>query len=177
MVRIKGHEIKPVLVTSSYDRRALQYKNKIIATLRQIGLTEDDVEIPLERIAIKKTEASVTFWFNNDQLYYSYSRGLKFVDNLYMVLRLIEIEVSELLSGSKSKQDFCLVFSEDEDVVEQRKEARELLGVSSDCVDLDEINNKYKILAKNAHPDMPNGNHELFQKLNKAHKLLKRELS
>ena len=176
MLRIKGHEIKPVITTSSFNRRALQYKNKIITTLRKLGLTEDDIEIELERVAIKTAPASVTFWAANHRLYYSYSRSKKFVDNLYIVLRVIELEVEEVLSGQKSVQDFYNTFSEDEDVEQQRIEARELIGVAKDCVDLQEMNQKYKILAKKCHPDMPNGDHELFQKLNKAHKLLKREL-
>ena len=41
---------------------------------------------------------------------------------------------------------------------------------------MEEINQKYKVLAKKCHPDMPDGNIEIFQKLNKAHKLLRREL-
>jgi hypothetical protein len=176
MVRIKGHEINPVIAKNSFDRRGLQYKNKIISNLRKLGLSEDDIEVPLERVAIKKAPASVTMWFESHRLFYSYSRGNTFVDNLYIVQKLIELEVEEVLNGLKTEQDFCLTFSEDKEVVEQRKEARELLGVAQNCVDMQEINQKYKLLAKKCHPDIPEGDHELFQKLNKAHKLLKREL-
>ena len=176
MVRIKGHEINPVIARNSFDRRGLQYKNKIVNNLRKLGMNENDVEVPLERVAIKKAPASVTMWFSHHRLFYSYSRANTFVDNLYMVQKLIEIEVEEVVNGKKTEQDFCLTFSEDKEVLDQRKEARELFGVEEDCIDMQEISQKYKILAKKYHPDMPDGDHEIFQKLNKAHKLLKREL-
>lgn len=175
-MRIKGHEIDPINITNSFDRRTIQYKNKIITTLKKIGIPDNDIEIPLERFGIKKAPGSATFWFNNHRLYYSYSRSKTFVNNLYVVQKLIELEVEEVLNGRKTKQEFCNTFSEDDNVEAQRKEARKLIGVSEDCVDMEEISQKYKVLAKECHPDMPNGDHERFQKLNKAHKLLKREL-
>ena len=176
MVRIKGHEIIPVVAVSSFDRRGLQYKNKIFTNLRKLGISEDDIEVPLERISIKKAKASVTIWLANQRLYYSYSRSNRFVDNLYIVQKLMELEVEEILNGNKTEQEFCQTFSEDKEVVVQRIEARELIGVSKDCVDMQEIGQKYKVLAKKCHPDMAGGDHDLFQRLNKAHKLLKREL-
>jgi len=175
-MRIKGHEINPVNITNSFDRRTVQYKNKIITNLKKIGIPEDDVEVHLERFGIKNVPGTATFWFNDHRLYYSYSRSKTFVNNLYIVQKLIEIEVEEVLNGEKTEQEFCNTFTEDKDVENQRKEARTLIGVSEDCVDMEEISQKYKILAKNSHPDMPSGNHKEFQKLNRAHKLLKREL-
>jgi hypothetical protein len=177
MVRIKGHEIDPVVARNSFERRTLQYKNKIKASLRKVGVREDDVEVPLERFAIRNVPGSATFWLGNHRLYYSYARSKRFVDNLYVVQKLIELEVDEVLSGKKSEQEFCDAFTEDKDVEDQRKEARELIGVSEHCVDLNEINLKYKKLAMKCHPDMPTGDHEKFQSLNRAHKLLKRELA
>ncbi|MBT4175212.1 J domain-containing protein [archaeon] len=176
MTRIKGHEIAPINITNSFDRRAHQYKNKIVTNLKKIGIRDDDIEVPLERFGIKNVPGTATFWFNDHRLYYSYSRSKTFVNNLYIVQKLIELEVEEVLNGEKSEQEFCNTFTEDKDVENQRKEARELIGVSEDCVDMEEISKKYKVLAKDSHPDMPNGNHEIFQKLNRAHKLLKREL-
>ena len=176
MIKIKGHEINPVVAKNSFDRRSVQYRNKIVTTLKKIGIPEDDIEIPMERFSIKNIPSSATFWFANYRLYYSYARSNRFVDNLYIVQKIIELEVEEVLSGEKTEQEFCHVFSEDKDVNEQRKEARKLIGVDEDCIDMEEINQKYKILAKKCHPDMPDGNIEIFQKLNKAHKLLRREL-
>ena len=43
--------------------------------------------------------------------------------------------------------------------------------------DFEVISKKYKELAKNCHPDMPEGDHVLFQKINAAHKLIKKELN
>ena len=176
MIKIKGHEIDPIVARNSFERRTLQYKNKIKANLRKVGVRDEDVEVPLERFAIRNVAGSATFWFGNHRLYYSYSRGKRFVDNLYVVQKLIELEVEEVLCGRKSEEEFCSTFSEDEDIEVQRKCARELIGVSEHCVDLNEINLKYKKLAMKCHPDMPTGDHEVFQSLNRAHKLLKREL-
>ena len=47
--------------------------------------------------------------------------------------------------------------------------------MDENCLDLDEINKKYKELAKEHHPDK-GGNTEDFKAINKAHKMLKREL-
>ena len=116
MVKIKGHEIDPVVAKNTFERRALQYKNKINASLRKLGVREDDVEVPLERFAIKDVPGSVTFWLGNHRLYYSYSRAKRFVDNLYIVQKLIELEVEEVLSGRKTEQEFCDSFSESESV-------------------------------------------------------------
>ena len=57
-----------------------------------------------------------------------------------------------------------------------RKEAREILGVEENVLDMAHIDKKYKTLAKKYHPDMPDGDLEMFKKINNAHKLLKREL-
>ena len=43
-------------------------------------------------------------------------------------------------------------------------------------MDLKEIDLRYKKLAKEFHPDMPNGDNDMFKKLNEYHKILKREL-
>ena len=66
-------------------------------------------------------------------------------------------------------------FNEDQDIEKQRVEAREILGVEKDCLDLEVINAKYKNLAKNHHPDA-GGDQEMFKKINRAHKMLKKEL-
>ncbi len=176
MVRIKGHEIKPIKTTSSFDRKTLQYKNKIVANLKKIGIPEDDIEVPLERFGIRNVPSSATFWFHDHKLFYSYSRANRFVDNLYIVQKLIELEVEEVLKGNKSEQEFCQSFTEEDDIIKERELARELIGVPKDCTDIKEINQEYKLKAKKCHPDMPNGNIKTFQALNKAHKILKREL-
>ena len=179
LIKLKGHEINTILIKDSASRRAQRFKNSIIENLRSLGtgLTEDDVEIELERVAIKKVPAFVSWWMDGHQLHYKYEGCSKYVENLYVISKLIELEVAAVISGEKEFSDFIRDFNEDNDVAEARKAARELLGVKEDCLDLDEISKKYKLLAKEAHPDMPNGSTEKFKELNHAHKLLKRELS
>ena len=175
MVKIKGHEIEVIVVKDSFQRRVVQSRNKIIDTLRRIGLTEDDVDIPLEA-AIKRAPAAASWYFKGHHLHYSYRASGKFVDNLYIVFKVIELEVDSLVDKEKTIEEFTYEFSEDRDVEKQRKEARDLLGISHDATDLNLINKKYKVLAKECHPDMPNGDHDKFKALTRAHDILEREL-
>lgn len=175
IIRVKGHEFNAAIVKGSFDRRALQYKNKIITTLRKIGLTEDDIDIELDA-AVKKVPASASWYLDGHYLHCSYKAAQKYVENLYVVFKVIELEVNSLLAEQKTLREFINEFSEDKDVEDKRKEAREILGVTPNDLDLDSINSKYKDLAKKYHPDMPEGNAEKFKEINRAHKILRREL-
>lgn len=175
-VNIKGHEFEAVIAKDSFNRRAVQYANKIIGTLRKIGLTEDDIEIPIEAVAMKKAPASATWYFEGYHLHYSYTASGRFVDNLYMVFKVIEHKVNGLLNEGITINDFIAEFSEDKDVKKQREEAREILGLSKDTIDLEIIDKRYKELAKHHHPDMESGDTDKFKAINRAHKILRREL-
>ena len=154
----------------------MQFRNAILHSLKRIGLTESHTDIQLEAYALKKAPASATWFFNGHLMYYSYEGAGKFVDNLYVVSKVIELEVDAVVNKQKSVEDFISAFSEDEDIDERRKEAREVLGVHPETKDLNAINKRYKALAREHHPDTPTGNPEKFKIINKAHKTLKREL-
>ena len=173
-MKVKGYEFKEPLIRDSYDRRAVLFRNNILESLQKIGLSEDDVDIPLEKNARMKAAASVTWYFEGHHLYFSYGLAAKFVENLYVVSKVIELGVKALLEGEKTVEEFVRDFSEDRDVEKKRKEARELLGVG-DTLDMKEVDKKYKQLAKDHHPDI-GGDTKKFQEINRAHKLLKREL-
>ena len=176
IITIKGHEFNAVLARDSFGRRALQYKNKIISALSKIGLISDDIIIDLEPVAIKNVPASATWYSEGYRMYYSYKSAKRYVDNLYVVYKVIELEVADLLAERKTFEEFLLDFVEKDDVEHMRKEAREILGVEPDVLDMDIIDKKYKDLAKKYHPDMDEGDAEMFKKINNAHKILKREL-
>ena len=173
---VKGHEFSMFQVRDSYTRRAVPFKNNILESLRKIGLTEDDIEVPLEVFALKKAPASASWYINGHHLYYSYNLSLKFVENLYVVSKVIELEVEALLQEKITVEEFIAKFSEDHDIESKRKQAREVLGLDPHIMDLELINKTYRDLAKEHHPDMPLGNTERFKEINNAHKLLKREL-
>lgn len=177
ILKIKGHEFDVRPVRDSFNRRALKFKNNILENLRKIGLTEDDVDIELQAFAMKHAPASVTFYYDGNFMFYSYVRAGRFVDNMYVVSKVIEFLVGDLLNEVKTKDEFVREFEEDSDVLEHRKEARKLIGVDQDCIDLELINKKYKDLARKLHPDMEGGDVHKFKELNKAHKLLKKELA
>jgi hypothetical protein len=174
VVNVKGHKITLNLRDSS-SRRALQYKNDIISSLKKLGVDEDDIEVHLERIPMRRAQAFCEWYLDGFRMYYDYKLANKFIENLYIISKVIEFEVAEVVNGEKALDGFIRGFSEDEDISEQRKEARKILGVDEDCLDLDEINFKYKKLSKSHHPDM-GGSTEEFKKINNAHKMLKREL-
>ena len=176
MIKIKGYEFNAISIRDSFNRRAQKFKNNIIRNLRAIGLTEDDIEIDLEPVPIKSAPASASWYVEGSHLHYSYKAGSKYVENLYVVSKLIEFEVKELVDGKKTIEQFILDFTEEHDVEDERKAARELIGVDPDSLDLTLITKKYRDMAKELHPDMPNGDTEKFKALNRAHKILRREL-
>ncbi len=175
MMTVKGYEFAEFNLKNASYRRALQLQNEIILNLGKIGVQEDSITIPLERVTIRKVAASTSWYFQGQHLYFSYKKAT-YMENLYAVCKVIELEVQALLLGSKSVEEFKHDFHEESDIEEQRKEARDLLGVERDSMDLELINRKYKLLAKQHHPDM-GGDTKLFQAINKAHKMLMKELA
>lgn len=176
IIKVKGHEFAAAIIRDSFDRRAVQYKNRIAAALRKIEIKEDDVDIELEAVSAKSAPASASWYVGGHRLHYSYKSPNKYVENLYAVLKVIELEVNALLAGQKTMQEFISEFSESGDFEDKRKEARETLGVAPDTLDLGHIDSRYKYLAKKYHPDMPEGDIGKFREINNAHKILRREL-
>lgn len=175
-IKIKEYEITPVTISNSFSRRAVQYKNSIIETLKKIGVKEDHIFIEVETNAFKNAPASASWYIDGHHLYYSYKIAKKYVENLAIVFTVISLEVNALLAGQKTFEEFISAFTEDDDVEKSRIEAREILGIEKDVTDFEVIDAKFKELAKKAHPDMPTGNTEQFKKINHAHKILRREL-
>lgn len=175
MTMIQGYDFRQIKVKDSYHRRAEQYKNKIITLLRVFGLTEDDIDVPLERIPMKKAEARASWYMWHDHLFFSYNGSDKFVENLAMVAQVIEKFINLLVEQEITKEEFLKIFAEDIDIAEQRKDARKTLGLEEDLMDFDIMRRKYKQLSKELHPDMPNGDTERFKQINRAHKILQKE--
>ncbi|MEK6927360.1 MAG: J domain-containing protein [Nanoarchaeota archaeon] len=176
MVLIKGHEIAPPTIRDSFNRRATQIENSIVGILKKLGVERHSIDIPRQIVAQKKHPATVSWYFEGRNLKYSYGLRSKFVENLSIIEKVLRIEVERLISKEILTDDFVREFTEDDDLHEQRKEARVTLCVKPDEMDFEVITKNYKLLAKKYHPDMPNGDHECFQRINAAHKVLKKEL-
>lgn len=176
-IKIKGHNIRVIAAKDSFNRRALQYKNKLITALGKLGVVRDNVEADVEGYCGREAKAVATWYYAGHRMQYENTSQKKFVDNLSIVAQVIEKEVELVLSEKKLLEEFIAEFAEDEDVGEERKEAREFFGLTHDHKDIEEVNKRYKEMAKTLHPDMPTGDVEKFKKLNNAHKILKRELS
>ena len=82
LIKIKGHELNTITVRDSFNRRAVQFRNNIIELLGKISVIEDDIDIPMENVALKKMPASVSWYFDGHHMHYSYSTCNKFVENL-----------------------------------------------------------------------------------------------
>ncbi|OGF31153.1 hypothetical protein A2300_03930 [Candidatus Falkowbacteria bacterium RIFOXYB2_FULL_35_7] len=173
-IKVRGYELPVFDMKQASSRKALQLKNTIINNLKKLNVHEDFITVKEEAIVIKRAPASVSWYMDGQNLYYSYTIH-NFIQNLYIVSSIIELEVNAVLSGEKSRDECVNGFMEDKEIEVHRKKARELLGVSKDCYDFDLISKKYKDLSKTHHPDM-GGDLEMFQSINNAHKMLKREL-
>ncbi|MBS3087343.1 J domain-containing protein [Candidatus Pacearchaeota archaeon] len=176
MVKVKGNEIEVPVFRDSFDRRAVQIENRIMATLKMLNIDRDNVHLKMERNARLKVKAKVSWYFEGRNLSYSYGLCSKFIENLYVVDKVLETEVDRLLDEEITLDEFHREFVSDDKGDEKLIEARRTLGVAEDCEDFEEISRHYKVLAKKFHPDMEGGDHEMFQKINAAHKLIRKEL-
>jgi hypothetical protein len=177
MIKIKGNEIEEPSIKDSFDRRAVKIQNNIMDTLKMLNVRRDNVELKMKTNARLKAPASVSWYFEGRNLKYSYSLMPKFIENLYIINKVLALEVDKLLDEEITLEQFQREFSEDKNLSSQLIEARKTLGVEEDETDFEVIDKKYKALAKKNHPDMSDGNHEIFQKINAAHKLIKKELT
>lgn len=175
-ITVREHTIKPLNPKGASQRKIVQLTNAILAVLARIGVHEDDVEVQQERVAIKRCPAEVSFWVDFEHCHYSYHACTSFIENLWVVYKVLEAEVNRIQAGEWTVEEFAYSFAEKTDVADLRREAREIIGVDKDCYDMAIVKKKYKVLAKQHHPDMPNGDHKTFQKINQAHKVLQKEL-
>ncbi len=175
-MNIRGFEFEIVPIKDSYLRRAVQLTNKIVLTLTQLGIKADDIEVSEEKMPLKQAAASVSWYIEGHHCHFSHTNQKKYVDNLQVVCKMIELETALVLEGKKTIQQFIFDYSEEDDFKEERKKAREILKVEPECKDMKLIDTQYKKLSKKAHPDMESGNTEEFKQINWAHKVLKREL-
>ena len=105
MLTIKGFEIQEYKLQGSANRRAVMYKNTIVATLKKVGVPEDDIEIDLIPIAIQRKPAAVAWYFEDTHLYFSYTK-FNFIGNIYVISKVLEKYVEALLNGERSANDF-----------------------------------------------------------------------
>ncbi|MFP4401812.1 MAG: DnaJ domain-containing protein [Candidatus Nanoarchaeia archaeon] len=176
---LKGHEISLKITKSGYNRKAVIFVNNIVNDLKKIGIQRDDVEIKIPSLANRNMPAVLEFWLDRHYCRYSYSMAKRFIDNLYLISKLIEIEVREVIDGKKDIQEFYSLFTESSKSVKSLesdlKDAKLLLELDENEQDVETINVAYKKLARKHHPDL-GGSMEEFQQINKAHKLIKKEM-
>ncbi len=176
MIKIKGHEIPEPKIRDSFGRRAVQMQGHIVDILRELGVNKEFIKVSMETFATQNLPASVSWYFEGRNFKYTYSLMPRFVENLYVIEKVLKLEVERLMSKEITLEEFAREFSEDDDIKDQLKDARKTLGVDENEKDFEVITKSYKKLARQHHPDMAEGNHEKFQEINLAHKLLQKEL-
>ena len=176
IIKVKGREIKSIIIRDSFYRRAIQYRNNIVHLLGKIGIKEDDVDVSLEIVANKNAPAEVSWFFGGFHLHYAFAKCPKFVENLYVIQELLKLEVESLVNEEKTPEQFIEDFREETDIKEQRQKARQTLGLKEDEKDFAIIDKAYKDLAKEYHPDKQGGDTVKFKEIYTAHKIIKREL-
>jgi len=177
-VSVKGHVIKIKITKTGCDRKAVLFANNIIDELKKLNISRDDIEIKTNVLGGKNFPATIEFWTDGHYLRFSYSMAKRFIDNLYVIQELVKLEVEEVLSGKKDISQFYHVFTGDSDrkeIAKELKEAKLILGLNEEENNTDVINQAYKKLARINHPDL-GGSLEEFQNINKAHKLIKKEM-
>lgn len=176
---VKGHEIPLKITKTGCNRKAVQLVNSIVADLKLIGVVRDDIEVEIPTLANRISPAVLEFWLNRQYCRFSYSKAKRFVDNLYLISKLINLEVREVVEKRKDIHEFYSMFNESKSDMKaldkSLNEAKLLLGVEENEDDIDTINLAYKKLARKHHPDL-GGSMEEFQKVNKAHKLIRKEM-
>lgn len=175
IVKVKGEEIEVPVFVSSLDRQAVKIENRVMATLKRLGICRDDVESNMQRNVRLKVKARVEFWFEGRNLLCSYGKCSKYIENLFVVDFLLDKWVDDLVEERVTLTEFQSEFSHEEDLDKKLKEAREVLGVGEDCEDMVEIGRAYKKLAVKFHPDA-GGTDEEFRRIGDAYQLIRREL-
>ena len=178
VLSVKGHEIELKVTKTAYQRKVVQFANNIVEDLKLLGIPRDNIQIEINIIGNKQEPAVLEFWAEGYYMRFSYQLAKRFVDNMYIISKLINLEVKEVLEGKKSFEEFLHTFQEQNNTKETKKELKEaklILGLSDDEKDIDVINQAYKKLARSHHPDA-GGDLAEFQKINKAHKLIKKEM-
>ena len=111
-IKAKGYEFELKTVTSGYDRKAVLYANNICDALKKLGLTPDDVKVTTDILGNKNLPAFAEWYFDGHHLQYRYGGCNRFIDNLQIISRVIEMEVNELVLCKKTVADFVYDFTE-----------------------------------------------------------------
>jgi hypothetical protein len=178
-IKIKGYEIESKVIKTGYERMAVLFANTIIENLGKLGVKADSVDVVTNVIGNKIVPASASWYFEGRFLHFSCSKANRFIDNLYVISKVLELEVNAVLRGAKELDQFILDFTEDKDEREikaVRSEARATLGVAENELSMEVITKKYRELAKQLHPDMPTGDLTKFKAVSVAYNTLRREL-
>ena len=114
-LKIKGNEFEISFTNNSSSRYATLFRNKIFVSLKKIGIPQHHIKLKEEIFSIKKAGAEVHWFFNGFNCYYSYNRQERYVDNLQVISKVIDIEVDSILGERKTFEEFITDFSEDDE--------------------------------------------------------------
>jgi len=176
-LNVKGHSIKLKITKTGYSRKAVLFANNIVDELKKLDIIRDDIKIKTNTIGNTNFPATIEFWSRGYYSRFSYALTNRFIDNLYVIKELIRLEVLDVLEGRKDLHSFFQTFTSEnrKELNKELKVAKNLLGLDEEENDITKINLAYKKLARKSHPDL-GGDMDTFQEINKAHKLIKKEM-
>ena len=99
---VKGHEIKVKVTKAGYARKSVVFANNIVEELKKLNIIRDDIKIETNILGNKNLPATIEFWADGHYLRFSFSMTKRFIDNLYIIMKLVEIEVNEVLTKKKT---------------------------------------------------------------------------
>ena len=168
--------IKPTL--SRFQKTAFQISEAIYSDFEKIGITEKYVDMAIPRNPLKRDmPAEISWYVNGENFYYKSDKQENYRDNLGVIGKVIQMESYAIRNGLKTFGQVMNQFRLDYNPDGPRlKTPREIIGVEEICKDLDYINYKYKVKAKELHSDK-GGSDEDMKELNQAHETLKTELA
>ena len=184
-IRVKRFDISFNEIRNGFDRKATLFCNNIIEEIKKIKLNRDFIKFPETHSAHRREFAKVILYYNHHKLIFTHNSQKRFVDNLFIVSKLIEFEIKELNEKNLTSEKFISKYQEEHveggknDKKAQnnlREESFKILNLEEQDFNLENLNNNYKKLARKHHPDLNGGDTTEFTKINKAHKLLKKEL-
>ena len=166
IIKVKGYEINFIPTISAIDRKAVLYCNNIIEEIKKIGLNQDYVEFLKCENSHRIELCKFSIYYENHKLIFSHNSQRRYIDNLFILSKLVEKEIQALLNNQITKQNLIDKYTQEKLEDDFRNKAIEILDLKKNNFDKETLNKNYKELAKKFHPDKEGGSVDEFKKIN-----------
>lgn len=177
-IQVNGNTILIRPTKSTFHRTADNMKKEIFRNFSKIGITPEFIQMNLPRNQLKIGEpAQINWTVNGHDYFYECRTQERYIDNLGVISKLVAQESYSIRNGLKKfgqvMNQFSLGFDgKDAEVFNPW----EIIGITPGTNDIDYLTYKYKQKAKEVHPDTSDKDKDLFQNLQQAYQILKKEM-